>query len=76
MKIAQVNAWGYAPQYFDIYAPEIPSKDSGLVQVKLIAASQHHLVKSCTAGKHYTSTTLTHIPGVDGVGTLPLGEIV
>lgn len=73
---AQVTAWGSAPKYVSVPAPETAALESGIVQVTLLAAGLHHIVKSRAAGKHYTSTTLPHIPGVDGIGLLPSGKKV
>jgi NADPH:quinone reductase-like Zn-dependent oxidoreductase len=76
MHTAIVTSWGSNPKYVEIETPPVPSADSNLVQIKLHAAGLHHLVKSRAAGKHYTSTTLPHIPGSDGVGTTPDGKFV
>ncbi|KAK0612492.1 hypothetical protein B0T17DRAFT_479739, partial [Bombardia bombarda] len=53
-----------------------PSRDDP-VQVKVLAAGLHNLVRGRASGKHYSAKTLPHIPGADGVGTLvPSGQLV
>ncbi|KAH7406674.1 hypothetical protein DE146DRAFT_648088 [Phaeosphaeria sp. MPI-PUGE-AT-0046c] len=75
VKAAIVNEWGVVPQYTDIPAPPNPSADE--VQIRTIAAGTHRLVRGRVAGKHFSATTLPHIPGSDGVGrTIPDGKLV
>ncbi len=76
MKTAQVIAWGEAPKYVDVEPLPIPAEDSDTIQVKLIGAGLHRLVKYRADGRHYSATTLPHIPGTDGVGTTPSGKTV
>ena len=45
-------------------------------QITVIAAGLHGLVRSRAAGKHYSSKTLPHTPGTDGVGRTPEGQTV
>jgi NADPH:quinone reductase-like Zn-dependent oxidoreductase len=66
MKAAIVNQWGDTPQYLDIPAPPPPAADE--VQIRVIAAGTHRLVRTRTTGKHFSATKLPHIPGSDGVG--------
>ncbi|KAF2813640.1 GroES-like protein [Mytilinidion resinicola] len=67
MHAAQVPAWGSPPVYVSI--PEPPSTPD-TVQIKVLAAGLHRLVRSRAAGTHYSSKTLPHTPGTDGIGTL------
>lgn len=66
MHAAQVTAWGSAPVYVAVSDPPAPS--SSQIQLRVLATGVHQLVRSRAAGKHYTSKTLPHTPGVDGVG--------
>ena len=70
MHAAQVLSWEEGPKYVEIPKPELPSPESGLVQIKILAVGIHQVVRSRASGKHYSSTTLPHLPGVDGVGVL------
>ncbi|EKG18841.1 Alcohol dehydrogenase superfamily zinc-containing [Macrophomina phaseolina MS6] len=74
MKQAQVAAWGEPPKCIEVPAPAAPA--AGHVQVKLLAAGLHNLVRARAAGLHYSAKTLPHIPGSDGVGTLDDGTLV
>jgi NADPH:quinone reductase-like Zn-dependent oxidoreductase len=76
MKIAQVSEFGQAPKYVEVEAPPVPAPDSDLVQIKVIASGVHRLVRSRAAGQHYSAQGLPHVPGVDGVGTTPDGQLV
>lgn len=72
IKAAVVNDFKLAPQYQEI---EIPNPLEDQVQIKVIAAGLHQLVKARASGLHYSAgTKLPLIPGVDGVGQLPNGE--
>lgn len=66
MKQVQVTNWGDPPKYIEVADPGAPP--SGHVQLRVLAAGVHQLVKSRAAGKHYSAHVLPHIPGVDGVG--------
>jgi NADPH:quinone reductase-like Zn-dependent oxidoreductase len=76
MKVAQVTEFGQLPKYVEVETPEIPALDSDQVQIKVIAAGVHQLVRSRAAGQHYSAQGLPQIPGVDGVGTTPDGKVV
>jgi NADPH:quinone reductase-like Zn-dependent oxidoreductase len=76
MKAAQVTSWGEIPKYVEIPAPPAPA-DSNTVQIKVLAAGIHRLVRSRAQGIHFSATKLPHIPGSDGVGrTVPDGKLV
>ncbi|KXL50707.1 hypothetical protein M433DRAFT_1733 [Acidomyces richmondensis BFW] len=67
MHQAQVNEWGLPPRCTEVSEP--PPPGAGEVRVKVKAVGVHRVVRSRAAGKHYTSGTPPHIPGIDGVGT-------
>lgn len=72
MKAAVVTAWGLPPRYQDVGEPV---GDGGVV-VDVLAAALHPRVRSQAAGSHYTSTDeLPLVPGIDGVGRLPSGDL-
>ena len=72
MKAAVVTAWGDTPRYEDY--PE-PASERGAV-VEVLAAALHPRVRSQAAGSHYSSTDeLPMVPGIDGVGRMPNGEL-
>jgi len=73
MHAAQVTVWGQPPRYVETKCPPPPE---GFVQVKVLAAGIHHVVRSRASGHHYSSGTLPLIPGTDGVGTTPDGQTV
>ncbi|KAI0690342.1 hypothetical protein C8T65DRAFT_587997 [Cerioporus squamosus] len=77
IKAAQVSSWGSPPVYTAVAAPPTPLPESDVVQIRVLAAGAHQLVRSRAAGKHYTSGPLPHIVGVDGVGsTVAEGKLV
>lgn len=73
-RAAVVNEWG-SPKLLDIPAPVIPDPSDNLVQVRVLGAALHSLVRARGNGKHYSVKTLPHVVGVDGVGTLADGRI-
>jgi NADPH:quinone reductase-like Zn-dependent oxidoreductase len=75
MKAAIVSEWGTSPQYLDLPSPSPAAADE--VQIRVIAAGTHRLVRSRTTGTHFSATKLPHVPGSDGVGrTIPDGKLV
>ncbi|KAK6530436.1 hypothetical protein TWF694_003788 [Orbilia ellipsospora] len=76
MHIAQISEWAQTPKYVEAGVPEEPAADSDLIRVKLIAAGVHQIVRSRAAGTHYSSKTLPHVPGTDGVGITSDGQKV
>ncbi|KAF4314564.1 Alcohol dehydrogenase superfamily zinc-containing [Botryosphaeria dothidea] len=75
MKQAQVAAWGQPPKCVQVPSPAAPSADH--VQINVLAAGLHNLVRARAAGTHYSAKTLPHVPGSDGVGTRgPDGKLV
>ena len=75
MLAAQVSNWEEGPRAIDIPKPETPADDANTIQLKVVAVGIHHLVRSQASGRHYTSGTLPHTPGVDGVGQTPDGKL-
>lgn len=73
MKQAQVTNWGEAPKYLDVAAPGPPSSDQ--LQLQVLGAGLHALVKLRAAGIHYSARGLPHIPGVDGIGKTADGKL-
>ncbi|KAI4159520.1 MAG: hypothetical protein LQ342_006521 [Letrouitia transgressa] len=73
MHVAQVTAWDQAPKYISLPTPA-PEPNEYLI--KIFATGLHQVVRSRAAGKHYSVNTLPHVPGIDGVGTLPNGQTV
>ncbi|CEI63870.1 hypothetical protein FVEN_g9169 [Fusarium venenatum] len=67
MLSAEVTEWGQTPRPVKVVPPQAPTNDSE-TEIRVLATGLHQLVRSRTAGKHYTATELPHRPGVDGVG--------
>ncbi|KAK3671661.1 hypothetical protein LTR78_008394 [Recurvomyces mirabilis] len=74
MHQAQVEAWGSAPRYISV--PDLPPPAEDEIRIKVLAAGVHQVVRSRASGKHYTSGTPPHIPGVDGIGETEDGKRV
>ncbi|QDS69129.1 hypothetical protein FKW77_010371 [Venturia effusa] len=74
MKAAQVNEFGQKPKCIEV--ENVSAPDSDQVRIKVIASGVHALVRLRAAGQHYSAQGLPHIPGVDGVGTTPDGQLV
>jgi NADPH:quinone reductase-like Zn-dependent oxidoreductase len=74
MRAAVVTAFGTAPAYADFPLPQPRTEHEVLVQV--LAAGLHPRVRSQAGGSHYTSTDeLPLVPGIDGVGRTPDGQL-
>ncbi|MFG2955751.1 zinc-binding alcohol dehydrogenase family protein [Streptomyces sp. NPDC048291] len=74
MHAAVVRSFDRPPRFEEFPAPE---PGEGRLPVEMIAAGLHPRVRSGAAGTHYTSDgRLPLIPGVDGVGRLPDGQVV
>jgi NADPH:quinone reductase-like Zn-dependent oxidoreductase len=76
MHTVQVTQWGEGPKYTEAPTPELPLRDSNLVQIKLQATGLHQVVRARAQGTHYSAKTLPHTPGVDGVGLTTSGQQV
>jgi NADPH:quinone reductase-like Zn-dependent oxidoreductase len=74
MHAAVARSFEHPPVYESFDTPEPSNADEMLVDV--LAAALHPRVRSSANGSHYTSTgTLPMIPGIDGVGRDPGGEL-
>ena len=74
MHAAVVRSFGEPPRYESYDVPRPSGDHQAAVQV--LAAGLHPRVRSQAAGAHYTSTgELPLVPGVDGVGRLPGGQL-
>ncbi|KAK1622427.1 quinone oxidoreductase [Colletotrichum phormii] len=69
MHAALVNTWGSPPTYTTV--PDLPESSSTQIRLRVLATGVHRLVLSRASGKHYTASTLPHLPGADGVGEDP-----
>jgi len=77
MKAAQVTSWGETPKLVTLTMPPLPASDADEVQIKVLAAGIHRVVRSRAEGVHFSAKTLPPIPGSDGVGlTVPDGKLV
>ncbi|CAD0053960.1 unnamed protein product [Aureobasidium pullulans] len=68
MHTAQVSEWGQPPKYVNVPDLEPLPAGSGLVRIKVQAAGLHSVVRARAAGTHFSSKSLPHVPGTDGVG--------
>ena len=74
MKAAVVTSFDAAPRFQEFPAPVAAGDDEMVVDV--LAAGLHPLVRSRASGSHYSSTgELPLVPGVDGVGRGPDGQL-
>jgi NADPH:quinone reductase-like Zn-dependent oxidoreductase len=74
MKAAVVSSFGSPPRYQEFPVPTPGGSNEMLVDV--LAAALHPRVRSQASGSHYTSTgELPLVPGVDGVGRGPDGQL-
>ena len=76
MHTARVEKWCEAPKYIEVPTPPVPNPESNEVQIKVLAAGLHRLVRSRADGTHFSAKGPPHVPGVDGVGTTPDGKTV
>jgi NADPH:quinone reductase-like Zn-dependent oxidoreductase len=75
MHAAVVRSFDAPPHYETFSTPQATDPDELVVDV--LAAALHPRVRSGADGSHYESTgELPLIPGVDGVGRTPEGELV
>lgn len=77
MKAITIPSWG-APVTFTADHPSPPAPSSDQVTLKVLAAGLHQLVRGQVTGTHYTTKTavLPYVPGADGVGVTPEGQIL
>ncbi|SEN51249.1 zinc-binding alcohol dehydrogenase family protein [Paenibacillus sp. OV219] len=75
IQAAVVRSFDTAPKYEAIDIPQPTGKHEVVGEV--LAAGLHMRVRAQANGSHYTSTDeLPLIPGIDGVGRLPGGQLV
>ena len=75
MHAAVVRCFDRPPRYETVETPEAGGEHELLVDV--LAAGLHPRVRSSANGSHYTSgDELPLIPGIDGVGRTPDGDLV
>ena len=75
MHAAVVRSFDHPPRYETVDPPETHGEDEVVVDV--LAAGLHPRVRSGADGSHYTSGgELPLIPGIDGVGRAPDGDLV
>jgi NADPH:quinone reductase-like Zn-dependent oxidoreductase len=73
MYAAVVSSFDTAPQFEEF---PTPTPGDGEILVDVVASAIHPRVRSQASGSHYTSTDeLPLIPGIDGVGRMPDGEL-
>ncbi|EME86557.1 uncharacterized protein MYCFIDRAFT_65266 [Pseudocercospora fijiensis CIRAD86] len=65
---AQVHSWGSNPTWTKV--PDLPPPGPEELQVKVLAAGVPRVVRSRASGKHYSSGSLPHVPGLDGIGIM------
>jgi NADPH:quinone reductase-like Zn-dependent oxidoreductase len=74
MHAAVVSSFDHPPRYQEFADPQATGEHEAVVEV--LASGLHPRVRSQAAGSHYTSTdALPLVPGVDGVGRMPDGEL-
>ncbi|KAI0441580.1 hypothetical protein F4803DRAFT_522676 [Xylaria telfairii] len=66
MHAAQVLDWAEGPRYVTV--GDAPSPSENQIQLRVLAAGLHQVVRSRASGQHYTSGALPHPVGIDCVG--------
>ncbi|KAI1333511.1 hypothetical protein F5Y15DRAFT_404948 [Xylariaceae sp. FL0016] len=66
MHAAVVNSWAEGPRCTTVDNPPPPSDDQ--LQLRVMGAGLHQLVRSRAKGQHYSASQLPHTAGVDGIG--------
>ncbi|KAI0601164.1 hypothetical protein F4775DRAFT_482451 [Biscogniauxia sp. FL1348] len=66
MHAVQVESWSEGPRYVTVENPPEPSDSQ--IQLQVLAAGLHQVVRSRAAGTHYSTKELPHRPGIDCVG--------
>jgi NADPH:quinone reductase-like Zn-dependent oxidoreductase len=73
MKAAVITGFDRPPGYADFREPE---PVAGEVELRVLGAGLHRLVRGRASGRHYSSAVeLPQVAGVDGVGRLPDGSL-
>ncbi|KAI1764499.1 hypothetical protein GGR53DRAFT_520331 [Hypoxylon sp. FL1150] len=65
MHAAQVHSWSEGPRYVSVDDPPAPSDSQ--IQLRVLAAGAHQVVRSRASGAHYSARQLPHTVGVDCV---------
>ncbi|KAI4865704.1 hypothetical protein F4820DRAFT_282200 [Hypoxylon rubiginosum] len=65
MHAAQVQSWPEGPRYVSVDDPTAPSDSQ--IQLRVLAAGAHQVVRSRASGSHYSARHLPHTVGVDCV---------
>ena len=66
MHIVQVRDWSEGPRYITVDDPPAPSDNE--IQLRVLAAGLHQVVRTRASGKHALSGGLPHTVGIDCVG--------
>ncbi|KAI0103037.1 hypothetical protein GGR51DRAFT_525447 [Nemania sp. FL0031] len=66
MHIAQVREWSEGPRYVTV--DDAPPPAENQIQLRVLAAGLHQVVKSRASGQHYSARGLPHNVGIDCVG--------
>lgn len=66
MHVAVVQDWAEGPRY--ISTDSLPAPASNEIQLRVVAAGAHQVVRSRASGNHYSAKSLPHHMGIDGVG--------
>ena len=67
MLAVQVTDFQIGPKPSSLPMPSIP-ESSDVILLRVTAAGLHNVVQARASGHHYSSVSLPHTPGVDGVG--------
>ncbi|KAI2607764.1 uncharacterized protein GGS25DRAFT_523291 [Hypoxylon fragiforme] len=65
MHAAQVQSWPEGPRYVTLDDPLTPSDNQ--IQLRVLAAAAHQVVRSRASGAHYSARELPHTVGIDCV---------
>ncbi|KAJ8124342.1 hypothetical protein O1611_g9299 [Lasiodiplodia mahajangana] len=66
MHIAQVREWSEGPKYVTV--DDAPAPAENQIQLRVLAAGLHQVVRSRASGTHYSARGLPHNVGIDCVG--------
>ncbi|OTB10273.1 hypothetical protein K445DRAFT_16836 [Daldinia sp. EC12] len=66
MYSAQVQSWTEGPRY--VLVDDLPPPSESQVQLRVLAAGAHQVVRSRASGAHYSAKELPHTVGIDCVG--------
>ncbi|KAI1329456.1 hypothetical protein F5Y16DRAFT_366048 [Xylariaceae sp. FL0255] len=66
MQAAIVQEWSEGPRYVTV--DEAPAPTESQIQLRVLAAGLHQVVRSRASGRHYSAHNLPHMVGIDCVG--------